>query len=67
MAAKRRNKLLQQPSEIMLYNSGLYVLFLNINIQISFFSQMGVYPRKPVTERAYNHDFMADICQCFQL
>ena len=35
MAAKRRSKILGQPSDMLLYNSALYIPF--INMQISFF------------------------------
>ena len=48
-AAKRRSKLLAQPSETLLYNSGLYILF--INKQIS--KKEGLYSRALITGRTY--------------
>ena len=41
MAAKRKSKILGQPSQALLYNSGLYISFLNI--QFSFFPKKGLY------------------------
>ena len=52
MATKRRNKILGQSSEMLLYNSGLYILF--INIQILFFLKKGLYPGGLISEGAYN-------------
>ena len=42
MAAKRINKILGRLPEMLLYNSELYMLF--INIQISFFPKEDIYP-----------------------
>ena len=52
MVAKRRSKKLGQPSETVLYNFGLYVLF--INIQISFFPKRACNPGGLISQRAYN-------------
>ena len=52
MVTKRRRKILRQPSQTLLYNFGLYLLF--INMQISFFPKSiymweGLYPRGLMT------------------
>ena len=52
MATKRRNKIIGQLSETLLYNSGLYILF--INIQILFFSKKGLYLGGIISKGAYN-------------
>ena len=52
MAAKRRSKILGQLSETLLCNSGLYILF--INIEISFFHKRGLYPGGLISEDVYN-------------
>ena len=52
MATKKRNRILGQSSEMLLYNSGLYILF--INIQILFFPKKGLYPGRLMSEGAYN-------------
>ena len=75
MATKRRSKIIEQPSETLLYNSGLYILFINIQ----FFSKRayiygGLYPRGlitrrfiyfnfdgPITGMAYNQYFMVHV------
>ena len=42
MAIKVRSKILGQPLGMLLYNSGFYILFTNI--QILFFPKKGLYP-----------------------
>ena len=52
MTTKRRSKILGQSSEMLFYDSGLYILF--INIQILFFPKKGLYPGGLMSEGAYN-------------
>lgn len=52
IAAKRWSKILGQPSETLLYISGLYIL--SINIQISFFPRKDLYPGGLISEGAFN-------------
>ena len=52
IAGKRSRKILQQSSETLLYNFGLYILF--INIQISSFLQKGLHPGGLASEGSYN-------------
>ena len=52
MVAKRKSKILGQPSEALLNNFGLYVLF--IHIEISIFSKKACNPGGLIFEKAYN-------------